>query len=81
MGQSKPRATAQQARCPICREPMDADFQPFCSKRCADIDLARWLGGTYVIAGGQEDADEDGDDAQASRGQPAQQKDEPHEDE
>ena len=81
MGQSKPLTTARQARCPICREPMEPDYRPFCSKRCADIDLARWLGGTYAIAGGQEDADEDGDDAQASRGQPAQPKDEPHEDE
>jgi endogenous inhibitor of DNA gyrase (YacG/DUF329 family) len=25
------------------------DYRPFCSRRCADVDLARWLGGTYVI--------------------------------
>jgi len=81
MGQVKPLASARTARCPICRAPVDADYRPFCSKRCADVDLARWLGGTYVIAGGQEDADEDGDEAQAARGQPAQSRDEPHEDE
>jgi len=25
--------------------------KPFCSKRCADIDLGRWLNGAYVIEG------------------------------
>ncbi len=36
-------------RCPICGKPPAERFRPFCSKRCADIDLARWLGGTYAI--------------------------------
>lgn len=36
-------------RCPICTKPTDVDYRPFCSKRCADIDLGRWLGGAYVI--------------------------------
>ena len=53
--------------CPICSKPATERYRPFCSKRCADIDLARWLSGTYVIAGGQADADEDGDDALAGR--------------
>lgn len=35
--------------CPICRRPRDAEHRPFCSKRCADIDLGRWLGGAYAI--------------------------------
>lgn len=56
-------AEAQSGRCPICRRPTERKFRPFCSKRCADIDLARWLGGGYAIAGGGADADEDGDDA------------------
>ncbi len=36
--------------CPICsvREPV-VDYHPFCSKRCADVDLSRWLGGKYSI--------------------------------
>ncbi len=36
--------------CPICktREPVE-DYRPFCSKRCADVDLSRWLGGKYAI--------------------------------
>ena len=65
-------------RCPICREPGDAHYKPFCSRRCSDIDLARWLGGRYVIAGGNQDADEDGDDANAARN--AQRPEPDHED-
>lgn len=50
-------------RCPICKEPGTERYRPFCSKRCANIDLARWLGEGYVIEGGNSDADadEDGD--------------------
>jgi endogenous inhibitor of DNA gyrase (YacG/DUF329 family) len=35
--------------CPICARQTDAEYTPFCSKRCADVDLARWLTGRYVI--------------------------------
>lgn len=35
--------------CPICRKPTVEAYRPFCSKRCADIDLGRWLGGRYAI--------------------------------
>lgn len=35
--------------CPICQKPTDPAHRPFCSKRCADVDLARWLGGNYAI--------------------------------
>lgn len=35
--------------CPICRKPADPAYRPFCSRRCADIDLARWLRADYVI--------------------------------
>ena len=37
------------AKCPICGKPALADYAPFCSKRCADIDLAHWLRGDYSI--------------------------------
>ncbi|MFC5738027.1 DNA gyrase inhibitor YacG [Sinirhodobacter huangdaonensis] len=37
--------------CPICGKTSEAKYRPFCSKRCADIDLARWLNGSYVIPG------------------------------
>lgn len=56
--------------CPICGKPADPAIKPFCSKRCADVDLHRWLSGAYVIAGdrpeetsvapGGEDSDEEG---------------------
>ena len=54
-------------RCTICGAPIDPTFRPFCSRRCADIDLARWMSETYVVPGGGADADEDGDDAEVSR--------------
>ena len=44
---------------PICRKPVVDKFRPFCSKRCADVDLNRWFTGAYVVAG-KEEEDEDG---------------------
>jgi endogenous inhibitor of DNA gyrase (YacG/DUF329 family) len=35
--------------CPICTRPTDPAFRPFCSRRCADVDLGRWLSGAYAI--------------------------------
>jgi endogenous inhibitor of DNA gyrase (YacG/DUF329 family) len=35
--------------CPICGKPTDPTYKPFCTRRCADIDLARWLNGSYAI--------------------------------
>jgi|HubBroStandDraft_2_1064218.scaffolds.fasta_scaffold2196565_1 endogenous inhibitor of DNA gyrase (YacG/DUF329 family) len=40
---------AEPRRCPICAKPQDLKFRPFCSQRCADIDLAKWFGGGYAI--------------------------------
>ena len=37
--------------CPICGKPTVEAYRPFCSKRCADVDLARWLRGDYAIPG------------------------------
>ena len=37
--------------CPICGNPRSERYDPFCSKRCADVDLHRWLKGSYVIPG------------------------------
>ncbi len=39
----KPRA------CPICGKPASVGAWPFCSTRCADVDLHRWLKGSYAI--------------------------------
>ncbi len=45
--------------CPICEKPTETAFRPFCSKRCADIDLAKWFTGGYAIpADAPEDAEE-----------------------
>jgi endogenous inhibitor of DNA gyrase (YacG/DUF329 family) len=47
--------------CPICSKPAVKPFAPFCSRRCADVDLSRWLKGSYAIPGsGAGDDDEDG---------------------
>ncbi|MGH1355263.1 MAG: DNA gyrase inhibitor YacG [Thalassovita sp.] len=35
--------------CPICKKTADLKYRPFCSKRCADLDLAKWLGGNYAV--------------------------------
>ncbi len=45
--------------CPICDKETSPEFRPFCSKRCADVDLAKWLGGGYAIPSNDpDDADE-----------------------
>ncbi len=54
-------------RCPICKRPAEQAFRPFCSKRCADVDLSRWLTGGYAIASTGADEDEDGDEGAASQ--------------
>ena len=55
------RAPAEPARaCPICGKPEEPSLRPFCSKRCADLDLARWLRGDYAIPG--EPLSDDGED-------------------
>jgi len=45
------RDASSEARCPICRRPPTRDYRPFCSKRCADVDLARWLREDYRLPG------------------------------
>lgn len=45
--------------CPICGKPAAAEMRPFCSRRCADVDLARWFNGSYAVpATDPEDAEE-----------------------
>jgi endogenous inhibitor of DNA gyrase (YacG/DUF329 family) len=46
------------AKCPICDKPAVADYRPFCSKRCADVDLQRWLVGRYAIPAGDPEDDD-----------------------
>ncbi|MDX8526650.1 DNA gyrase inhibitor YacG [Mesorhizobium sp. MSK_1335] len=47
--------------CPECGKPSAREHYPFCSVRCKDIDLNRWLKGAYVIPG--RDGEEDEDDS------------------
>ncbi len=35
--------------CPICARKSDEKYKPFCSRRCADVDLGKWLTGSYAI--------------------------------
>ncbi len=46
-------------KCPICRQPANPEFKPFCSKRCADVDLGKWVSGSYAIPGEPADVAED----------------------
>lgn len=45
----KSGSTTGRRRCPICRKPAVPKFRPFCSVRCANVDLGRWIGGDYRI--------------------------------
>ena len=61
-GPGTPKAPA----CPICGKPVPGPdvrptFRPFCSRRCKDVDLNRWLGEVYRIPVTPE-SDEDGDE-------------------
>lgn len=57
-------------RCPTCRKPTIAAFRPFCSARCRDVDLGRWLTESYVVPGRPptEDGDEDAPSQTAPNG-------------
>jgi endogenous inhibitor of DNA gyrase (YacG/DUF329 family) len=45
--------------CPICGKPAAEPFRPFCTRRCRDVDLNRWLKGIYAVPV-REEEDEDG---------------------
>lgn len=45
--------------CPICRKPSLRLYRPFCSKRCADLDLSRWLNGVYAVPAAESGEDDD----------------------
>ncbi|MBB5516592.1 hypothetical protein FHS89_002623 [Rubricella aquisinus] len=42
--------------CPICKKEPVEKYRPFCSKRCADVDLGRWFNGQYAIPVQEEEA-------------------------
>lgn len=47
--------------CPICGGAAAPDFRPFCSKRCSDVDLSRWLNGVYRVPGEDGEAESEAD--------------------
>jgi endogenous inhibitor of DNA gyrase (YacG/DUF329 family) len=49
MGERAPVRLRPRRPCPICGKPSQHKYHPFCSARCADVDLHRWLGGNYSI--------------------------------
>ena len=49
--------------CPICSKPTTEAYRPFCSRRCADIDLGKWLNGSYAIPSTDPDDAEEAVDA------------------
>ena len=53
------RAVRTQAKCPVCGKPADAKYQPFCAKRCADIDLGRWLKEGYRVPAEEAPAEDE----------------------
>ncbi|MCB9944391.1 MAG: DNA gyrase inhibitor YacG [Geminicoccaceae bacterium] len=64
---TKPKPAAIQVRngkvlrCPLCGRPRDEAFRPFCSARCRDVDLAKWLDGSYAVAAVESGDDNDGE--------------------
>ena len=54
-GPRKPKGSAKP--CPICAKPATEASHPFCSERCRDVDLNRWLSGSYIIPGKDDEED------------------------
>lgn len=48
--------------CPVCRKPVIPGHKPFCSKRCADIDLHRWIEGVYRVPTKEPPESENGEE-------------------
>jgi len=55
------------AACPICGKPAEPMFRPFCSKRCAEVDLHRWFSGVYAAPVTE---DEEADERREENGEP-----------
>jgi endogenous inhibitor of DNA gyrase (YacG/DUF329 family) len=63
------RAVRMAAKCPICGKPGEPDYRPFCSKRCADIDLGRWLKESYRVPTDEAPADDEPGEGRGPTGQ------------
>lgn len=57
--------------CPICAEDTNSSYRPFCSRRCADKDLARWFNGSYAVASRDpDDIEKAAEEAEATHRKP-----------
>lgn len=57
--------------CPICGNETVQEYRPFCSRRCADVDLARWMSGSYAVPSeAEEDVAEAADAAEEAARKP-----------
>ncbi|NWG25592.1 MAG: DNA gyrase inhibitor YacG [Pseudorhodoplanes sp.] len=52
--------------CPICAKPSVEQYRPFCGRRCADVDLNRWLSGVYAVP--VEDSEDEADQVRPAGG-------------
>ncbi len=50
---------APRQACPICGKETVGAFRPFCSKRCTDVDLHRWLSGVYAVPVTEHDEEDE----------------------
>jgi endogenous inhibitor of DNA gyrase (YacG/DUF329 family) len=55
----KPAGARPEKPCPICGKPSVKASRPFCSERCRDVDLNRWLSGSYVIPVSKSDGEDE----------------------
>jgi uncharacterized protein len=55
MANEAEKSGAGRAACPVCGQPRAERYRPFCSKRCADVDLQRWLSGRYAIPAAEDE--------------------------
>ncbi|HVR68263.1 MAG TPA: DNA gyrase inhibitor YacG [Verrucomicrobiae bacterium] len=52
----------------MCRQPAQQRYRPFCSQRCADVDLGRWIGGDYRVPGNPVNALDSGEEEEGDEG-------------
>lgn len=57
--ETQPRPARKPPACPVCGKPADAAHRPFCSDRCRQVDLGRWLTGAYAIPAGPAEPEEE----------------------
>lgn len=55
MPNTKDKTSRKTPRCPQCSKPRVQAYRPFCSARCRDLDLGKWLDGSYAIPAVEEE--------------------------